>query len=83
MKKRLVITSLISLILVCILLINSTYSIFTTGDVDENANVYTTGNLDVTYMLSDENVKMTNTTPLSNDESIKIKPYRITVVNNG
>ena len=83
MKKRFVITSLISLILVCILLINSTYSIFTTGDVDENANVYTTGNLDVTYMLSDENVKMTNTTPLSNDESIKIKPYRITVVNNG
>ena len=83
MKKRLVITSLISLILVCILFINSTYSIFTTGDVDENANVYTTGNLDITYMLSDENVKITNTTPLSNDESIKIKPYRITVVNNG
>ena len=83
MKKRLVITSLIALILVCILFINSTYSIFTTGDIDENANVYTTGNLDITYMLSDDNVKITNTTPLSNDESIKIKPYRITVVNNG
>ncbi len=82
-KKRLIITSTISIILVCILLIGSTYSIFTSSDVDEEVNVYQTGNLDVTYTLSADNVTLSNSTPTSIEDSIKIKPYRITVINNG
>ena len=35
-KKRLIITSIISILLVSILMIGSTYSIFTISDVDED-----------------------------------------------
>ena len=83
MKKRLVIASLMSLILVGVLFVGDTYSIFTSTDVDENTNVYTTGNLNITYTLSDENVTIEDSSPLSNDESIKVTPYRITVKNIG
>ena len=82
-KKSLIITSLISIILICILFIGSTYSIFTTRDVDENTNVYTTGNLDITYTLDSESIKLENIIPTSNDDSVFIKPYRITVTNTG
>lgn len=82
-KKRLVITSVISIILISLLFIGSTYSIFTTGDIDENQNVYTTGSLDVTYTLSDANVALGDITPTSVDDCDKIKPYRISVTNNG
>ena len=83
MKKRLIIASLMSLILVGVLFVGDTYSIFTSGDVDENTNVYTTGNLNITYTLSDENVTIDENTPLSDEESIKVTPYRITVKNIG
>ena len=46
-KKRLIITSVISIILVSILFIGSTYSIFTSTDVDQESNVYQTGNLSI------------------------------------
>lgn len=82
-KKRLVITSVISIILISLLFIGSTYSIFTTGDIDENQNVYTTGNLNITYTLSEDNVMLEDITPTSVDDSIRIKPYRITVTNTG
>ena len=55
-KWRLILTSTISIVLGGILLIGSTYSIFTTTEIDENANVYPTGNLDVTYTLSKNNI---------------------------
>lgn len=83
MKKRLIVTSIISLILVSVLFIGNTYSIFTSVDIDENANVYTTGNLNITYTLSDENVTLDESSPLSDEESIKVTPYRITVKNIG
>lgn len=82
-NKRLIFTSLISIILVCILLIGSTYSIFTTGGIEENANVYTTGNLDITYTLSDTNIKLENPIPTSKEDAIYIKPYRIKISNKG
>lgn len=82
-KQRLIITSLISIILVSILFIGTTYSIFTTSEIDENANVYTTGNLDVTYTLSEANVKIDKITPTSKEDYEYLKPYRITVNNNG
>lgn len=82
-NKRLIITSLISIILVSILFVGSTYSIFTTGDIDENANVYTTGNLDVTYMVSSDNIKLMDAMPKTIDDLDSVKPYRITVNNNG
>ena len=37
------------------MLIGSTYSIFTTSEIDENSNVYKTGVLDITYTLTDDN----------------------------
>lgn len=82
-KKRLIITSTISIVLVAILLIGSTYSMFTTTEIDENANVYTTGNLDVTYTLSKDNIQLTNITPMTIEEADAVYPYRITVTNNG
>lgn len=82
-NKRLVIASTISLLLVSILLIGSTYAIFTSSEVDEKENVYTTGNLDITYTVSDNNKIMTDTTPMTVEESVSVKPYRIRVTNNG
>ena len=82
-KKRLIITSVISIILVSILMLGSTYSIFTTSDTDEELNVYATGNLDITYTLSSENVTFTDHMPTTVEDSIWIKPYRVTITNNG
>lgn len=82
-NKRLVITSIISIFLVSLLLIYSTYAIFTSTEIDAKENVYTTGNLDITYTVSDDNEIMTDTTPTSIDDSIIKKPYRIKVSNNG
>lgn len=83
MKKRLILTSIISIVLVVVLMIGSTYSIFVTSNVDEDLNVYKTGNLDVTYTLSEENVTFTSNLPVSEEDVIGIKPYRITVNNVG
>ena len=68
-KTRLVVTSLFSIVLVSVLLLGSTYSLFTTSSVDEDLNVYKTGNLDITYTLSSENIKLNDSTPISDDES--------------
>ena len=82
-RKRLIVIGTISIILVCMLFIGTTYSIFTSNDIDPNANVYTTGNLDITYTLSSDNVNFTDATPVSDDKVEDIKPYRITVNNMG
>ena len=82
-KRRLIITSTISIFLVAILLIGSTYSIFTSSEVDESANVYTTGVLDITYTLSEDNIALTDSVPMGDGDSCELKPYRITVTNNG
>ncbi len=80
-KKRLIITSIISIILVSILFIGSTYSIFTSSDVDENLNVYKTGELIITS--TSNNIKLENVIPTSKDEAISITPTRITIKNTG
>ena len=82
-KVRLIITSIISIVLVSILLLGSTYSIFTSEEISEDANVYTTGNLNITYKLDSSNVKITDVTPMTEEEADSVKPYRITVTNNG
>ena len=83
MKKRLIMFSLISLILVGVLFLGDTYSIFTTEDIDENANVYTTGNLNISYTLSEDNVTIDDSSPLNDEEAIKVTPYRINIKNIG
>ena len=80
-RKRLIITSVISIILISILFIGSTYSIFTTGEVDENQNVYTTGNLSVD--MSSNGIVIEDNVPVSDDRSNTVTPTRITVTNNG
>lgn len=82
-KVRLVVTGVISIVLVSVLMLGSTYSLFTTSNVDEDLNVYKTGNLDVTYTLSSDNIKLTDSTPTSLDDSVYIEPYRITINNSG
>ena len=81
-KKRLIITSVISIILVSILFIGSTYSIFTSTDVDQESNVYRTGNLAVKFEDTN-NVSLEITKPISDQKSISINPYRLTVTNEG
>ena len=82
-KNRLVIVSILSICLVLILLIGSTYSLFVTSNVDENLNVYKTGVLDVTYTLSEDNITLTNSVPTSEEDSVYLKPYTIKVKNDG
>ncbi len=82
-KKRLIVTSVISIILVSILFIGTTYSIFTSSDIDETENVYTLGNLNVTYTMGSDNVTISDGTPISVEDSVSVKPYRIHIENTG
>ena len=82
-KTRLIIVSLISIVMVLVLFIGSTYSVFTSSSVDDDVNIYKTGVLDVTYTLSEENISFTTDMIVSDDEVLAMKPYRITVSNVG
>ncbi len=82
-NRRLIFTGFIAIILISILFISNTYSIFTTNEADPNTNVYTTGNLDITYELSDKNIKFTDSKPINDNEANYLEPYRITVTNSG
>ena len=81
-KKRLIITSVISIILVSILFIGSTYSIFTSTDVDQESNVYQTGNLSIQFENTN-NVALEITKPISDQKAVSLTPYHLTVTNNG
>lgn len=81
-KKRLIITSVISIILVSILFIGSTYSIFTSTDVDQESNVYQTGNLSIQFENT-YNVALEITKPMSDQEAVNLTPYRLKVTNDG
>ena len=82
-NKRLVITIFIVIVLVSVLVISNTYSIFTSENADPNTNVYTTGNLDITYEIENNNVKFTDSNPVSDKNVNGIKPYRIKITNSG
>ena len=83
MKKRLILTSVISIILVVVLLIGTTYSLFETSNTDDNLNVYQTGVLDVTYIASADKITFSTVSLENEDDIIIIPPYRITVKNTG
>ena len=70
-KKRLIITSVISIILVVILMLGSTYSLFSFSEDKQNleTNVYTTGNLNITYTVSDDTIKLEKSIPVKLQES--------------
>ena len=80
-QKRLIITSLISIILVSVLFIGSTYSVFTTTSPDEEINSYKTGNLDIEVTGADQPIE--NILPTSIEKSDEINPYRISIKNIG
>ena len=80
-QKRLIITSVISIILVSMLYISNTYSVYTTTAPDEETNVYKTGTLNIEVIGDEEPIK--DILPTSIEESNKIPPYRISVKNNG
>ena len=82
-QKRLIFTSVLSILLVSILLIGSTYSIFNSTDIDEEKNVYKTANLDITYTLDNGNVILDNPNPMKEDEIFNLTPYRLTITNTG
>ena len=82
-NKRIMITSVLSIILVSVLFIGNTLSIKTIEKVDPNLNYYNTGSLDITYDTSDSDIILNNSYPLSYDEAMKLTPYRITFHNNG
>lgn len=79
--KRLIITSTISLILVSILFIGSTYSVFTTTSPDEEINNYKTGNLNIEVIGDETTIK--NISPTKDKDSNKLEPYHLTIKNNG
>ena len=80
-KKRLIITSVISIILVSILFIGSTYSIYTTTSPNEEINKYQTGSLQIEVIGDDETIESIIPTSVNNAD--KLTPYRVTVKNNG
>lgn len=80
---RVVILGVISIFLVLMLLVGSTYSLFKASNKDENLNVYKTGVLDVTYTLSEDNVVLSDVTPTAVEDINTIVPYRLTVNNVG
>ena len=80
-KRRLIITSILSIFFSAVLLIGSTYSIFTSQEIDETANVYKTGNLEVKYATSSS--VQSDPIPKNEEEADGITPYRITVTNTG
>lgn len=80
-QKRLIITSAISIILVSILFIGNTYSVFTTTSPDEEINSYKTGTLDI-EVIGDNNT-IDSIIPIKEEENNSLKPYRITVKNKG
>ena len=82
-NRRLIVTSVIAIILISILFVGNTYSIFTTNEADPNTNVYTTGNLDITYELSSDNIKFTNSKPITEEDIDTVDPYRIKITNSG
>lgn len=82
-NKRLIVTCLLSIILVCILFIGNTLSVETVREVDENLNYYSTGNLNISYSTSDSEVVLNNGYPMTKEEAMLLDPYRITVYNNG
>ncbi|MBQ6476828.1 MAG: hypothetical protein IJI43_00070 [Bacilli bacterium] len=82
-NKRLIITIFIVVVLVSVLFISNTYSVFTSENADPNTNVYTTGNLDITYEIENNDVKFTDSKPISDKDVGSIKPYRIKVTNSG
>lgn len=82
-NRRLIVTCLVSVILVCILFIGNTLSLETVQEVDENLNYYSTGNLDIVYQVSDREVVLNNSYPISYEEALQLDPYRITVYNKG
>lgn len=81
-KKRLIITSIISIVLVSILFIGSTYSIFTSTDVDQESNVYRTGNLAVKFENTN-NDALEIVKPISDKEAVNLTPYRLKITNDG
>ena len=80
-KKRLIITSIISIMLVSILFLGSTYSIFTIQEIDEDVNVYKTGDLNIEY--NSNNIQINSNKPMIEEEAYKIIPTRLTVTNTG
>ena len=80
-RKRLIITSLISIVLISSLYINKTYSVYTTESPDEEINIYKTGNLDIEVIGNNKPIE--NILPTSIEESDKLPPYRLIVTNKG
>ena len=82
-KKRLVVVSFIAIILVAILFLNQTYSIFTTTDVDENTNLYGTGTLKISFQNNENAIKLIQSSPISDEEASLMEPYKIVLLNEG
>ena len=80
-RKRLIITSSISIILVTILFIGNSYSIYVSSAPDEEINVYQTGSLDIEVLGNNKTIE--NLPPISNEENETIEPYRLVVTNKG
>ena len=80
-QKRLVIASFISVILVCVLLMGKTYSIYTTTSPDEEINSFKTGTLDIEVIGDNQQIK--DIMPTSEENSNTLTPYRIKVKNKG
>ena len=81
-KKRLIITRVLSILLVALLLVGSSYAIFTTSEEDDTVNSYKTGNLSVSYATT-TNIKFTDITPMDEEKADGLTPHRITVTNKG
>lgn len=83
-KKNIrVVTITLSIILVLIALLTTTYALFTNETVADNKESYTTGLLSITATSKTENISLASALPITDEEGIKTEPYIFTITNVG
>ena len=81
-KDKKIIALILSIVIVVIVLINSTYSLLTkTNETEEQS--YTTGILDITSDKVGETITLNNAIPMDDSKGLTIEPYIFKIENTG
>jgi len=81
-KDKKIIALILSIVIVVIVLINSTYSLLTkTNETEEQS--YTTGILDITSDKVGETITLNNAIPMDDSKGLTIEPYTFKIENTG
>ena len=79
MKKRIIV--LVGLVIVLGGVIGITYSFFSTGGIQDTANTFTSGCLNITLTSTSNSISMNNTYPITDIEGLDKTSYDFTITN--